>query len=118
MTNETNTLGSIFISHRAIASIACQSALSSYGVVGLASKNLAETLSQVLVKDPIHGVEISFTNANVNIDVFIIIEYGTRIKSVASSVSENVKYKVEYTTGLSVDQVNIHVRGLRISNMD
>jgi uncharacterized alkaline shock family protein YloU len=118
MNSVTNTLGSIYISHRAIASIACQSALSSYGVVGLAAKNLAETLSNVLVKDPILGVEVSYDGFEINIDIYIIVEYGTRIKSVASSVSESVKYQVENTTGLSVNQVNIHVRGLRISDMD
>ncbi|KAF0112484.1 MAG: hypothetical protein FD147_80 [Chloroflexi bacterium] len=118
MNSATNTLGSVYISHRSIASIACQSALASYGVVGLAAKNLAESISQVLVKDPILGVEVAFDGAEVNIDVYVIVEYGTRIKSVASSVSENIKYQVENTTGLSVNQVNIHVRGLRISNTD
>ncbi len=118
MNSVTNTLGSIYISHRAIASIACQSALSSYGVVGLAAKNLAESLSNVLVKDPILGVEVAFDDYEVNIDIYIIVEYGTRIKSVASSVSQTVRYQVENTTGLTVNQVNIHVRGLRISNMD
>ena len=118
MNSHVNTLGSIYISHRAIASIACQSALSSYGIVGLAAKNFAQSLSNVLVKDPILGVEVAFNGLDVNIDIFIIVEYGTRIKSVASSVSENVKYQVENSTGLSVDQVNVHVRGLRISNPD
>jgi len=118
MTSASNTFGSIFISHRAIASIACQSALSSYGIVGLAAKNLAESLSHLLAKDPIQGVDVSFNGLDVNIDMYVIVEYGTRIKSVASSVSETVKYQIENTTGLSVDHVNIHVRGLRISNTD
>ena len=118
MTSSNNTLGSIFISHQAIASIASQSALSSYGVVGLAAKNLAESLSHVLVKDPVMGVEISFNEFLVNIDAYIIVEYGTRIKSVASSVAESVKYQVEHITGLTVEHVNVHVRGMRISNMD
>ena len=118
MSTVTNTLGSIYISHRAIASIASQSALSSYGVVGLAAKNFAESLSNALVKDPILGVDVTFDGLEVNIDIFIVVEYGTRIKSVASSVSDNVKYQVENTTGLSVNQVNIHIRGLHISDTD
>jgi len=39
MSEEANPLGNIFISHRAIATISSQSALESYGVVGLAPKN-------------------------------------------------------------------------------
>jgi uncharacterized alkaline shock family protein YloU len=118
MSTVDNPVGSIFISHRAIASIAYHSALESYGVVGLAAKNLAEGLSQVLVKDPVLGVDVGFNDGAVVIDLYTIIEYGVRIKSVASSVSENVKYRIEKVTGLSVDRVDVHIRGLRISNSD
>ncbi|HOV05670.1 MAG TPA: Asp23/Gls24 family envelope stress response protein [Anaerolineaceae bacterium] len=113
-----NPLGSIFISHRALASIASQSALESYGVVGLAAKNLAEGITQSLVKDPIMGVDINFEDSAVIIDLYIIVEYGTRIKSVANNVAELIKYQVENTTGLRVKNVNVHIRGLRISNTD
>ena len=113
-----NSLGSIFISHGALASIASQSALESYGIVGLAAKNLAEGISQALVKDPVLGVDINLEDTAVIIDLYVIIEYGTRIKSVATNVSELIKYQIENTTGLTVKKVNIHVRGLRISNTD
>ena len=118
MSKVNNPLGSIFISHRAIASIAYHSTLESYGVVGFAAKNLAEGLTQVLVKDPVMGVDVDFSNAAVNIDLFVVVEYGVRITSVATSVSENVKYLVEKSTGLTVDHVDVHIRGLRISNSD
>ncbi len=118
MSEEANPLGNIFISHRAIATISSQSALESYGVVGLAPKNLAQGLSQVLTKDPSLGVDVGYDATGITIDLYIIVEYGTRIKSVASSVAENVRYYVERAIGLPVNQVNIHVRGLRISNTD
>lgn len=116
--NPAPAFGKIYIAHRAIASIASESALSSYGVVGLAAKNLAESISQVLTKDPNRGVDVVVNDNEVQIDMFIVVEYGTRIKSVAVSVAENIKYKVERATGLIVNAVNIHVRGLRISNTD
>lgn len=111
-------LGKIYISHHAIASVTSEAALSSYGVVGLAAKNLAESISQVLIKDPNRGVDVVLNNNEIFLDVYIVVEYGTRIKSVAVSVAENIKYKVEKATGLLVNAVNIHVRGLRISNTD
>ena len=118
MSEESNLLGNIYISHRAIATIASQSALQSYGVVGLAAKNLAEGLAQVLVKDPSRGIEVRYSPEGIEIDLYIVVEYGTRIKSVASSVAENVRYYVEKAVVLPVNQVNVHVRGLRISNPD
>jgi uncharacterized alkaline shock family protein YloU len=118
MSEESNLLGNIYISHRAIATIASQSALQSYGVVGLAAKNLAEGLAQALVKEPSRGVEVRYAAEGIEIDLYIVVEYGTRIKSVASSVAENVRYYVEKAVSLPVNQVNVHVRGLRISNPD
>lgn len=118
MSGEANPLGNIYISHRAIATISSQSALELYGVVGLAPKNLAQGLAQVLIKDPSLGVEVEYDSTGITIDLYIVVEYGTRIKSVATSVAENIRYNVERAIGLPVNQVNIHVRGLRISNTD
>jgi uncharacterized alkaline shock family protein YloU len=118
MTGETNPMGSINVSPRAIATIAFHAARESYGVVGLAHKNLVNGLAQALVKDPTHGVEVRYDGTQINIDVYVIIEYGTRITSVATSVSNTVRYHVEKALGLPVHQVNIHVRGLRVSTFD
>ncbi|MEI8132712.1 MAG: Asp23/Gls24 family envelope stress response protein [Leptolinea sp.] len=118
MSESNNQFGNIYVSHRAIATIACQSALESYGVVGLAAKNLAEGLAQVLVKDPTLGVEVDFGGHTIQIDLYIIIEYGTRITSVSTSVADNVAYQIEKALGIPVNRVNVHVRGLRISNPD
>lgn len=118
MKEGNNPPGNVFVSYRAIASVVYQSALQSYGVVGLAAKNLAEGLANVLVKDPTMGVDVHFDGKSIQIDLYVIVEYGTRIKTVATTVSENVRYQVEKTFGLPVTQMNVHVRGLRISDTD
>lgn len=116
---DINTLlGNVFVSQRAIATIAAQSAMESYGVVGLAAKNLAEGLAQALVKDPTMGVELHFDEHMIGIDLYLIIEYGLRITTVADSAADSVRYQIEKTLGLPVKYVNVHVRGLRISNPD
>jgi len=113
-----NQLGSILIQKDAIASIARQSTLQSYGVVGLAPKNLIENIRQLITKDTHYGVEVVFDHDGLVIDLYIIVEYGTRIKSITNSIVNSVKYNVEKTVGLPVRRINVHVRGLRISNMD
>ena len=119
MTNErSNPLGDIYISHRSIATIAYHAVNQSYGVVGLAAKNFAEGLAQVLVKDPLSGIDVHFNGESIQIDLYIIVEYGTRIKSVASSVSDTVRYQIEKILGIPVTRVDVHVRGLRVSNPD
>jgi uncharacterized alkaline shock family protein YloU len=118
MSDEKMPIGSIHISPRAIATIAYQAARQSYGVVGLAPKNLVNELTQVVVKDPTLGVEVHYDGDCINIDMYVIVEYGTRIKSVADSVSNTVRYQVEKAVGMPVNQINIHIQGLRISDLD
>lgn len=118
MTGEETPLGSIHVSQRAIATIAYQAARASYGVVGLASKNLVSGLSNAMIKDPTHGVEVNYDGDQINIDIYIIIEYGTRISSVATSVGNTVRFHVERALGIPVSEVNVHVQGLRVSELD
>jgi uncharacterized alkaline shock family protein YloU len=118
MTNETTPIGSIHVSPGAIATIAYQSVLRSYGIVGMASKNIVDGIANALAKDPTHGIEVHYDGQRIDIDIYVIVEYGTRIKSVAHSVANTVRYHVEKSLGLPINEINIHVQGLRISNSD
>ncbi len=118
MSQESNPLGSIEISPTAIATIASQAVLHSYGVVGMAAKNVVDGLTNMLTRDPRHGVEVHVDDGVISIDVYVIVEYGTRVSSVASSVSNAVRFQVEKALGPPVGDINIHVQGLRVSNTD
>lgn len=114
MGEETTTLGSIHISPKAVATIAYHATLQSYGVVGLAPKNLAEGLS--ITKDPARGISVEYDDTRLDIDIHVIVEYGTRITSVADSVANSVRYNVEKVLGMPVTNVNVHIHALHISN--
>ena len=118
MGKEETTIGSIHISPAAVATIAYHAALQSYGVVGLASRSLAEGLAHAITREPSRGVAVHYDNEALSIDVYVIVEFGTRVASVASSVANAVRYAVEKHVGLKVDAVNVHVQGLRVSNPD
>ena len=118
MGEEKTILGSIRISPIAIATIAYHATLESYGVVGLAPRNLVEGLANSITHEPAKGVRVHFDGENLEIDIYVIIEYGTRVASVASSVANTVRFQVEKTIGMTVDMINVHVQGLHISNPD
>jgi uncharacterized alkaline shock family protein YloU len=118
MGEETTSLGSIHISPNTVATIAYFAALQSYGVVGLAPKNLADGIVQTITRVPSRGVTVHYNGDELDIDVHIIVEYGTRINSVAESVANLVRFSVEKALGLKVNSVNIHIAGLRVSNTD
>ncbi len=116
MGEDTTALGGIHISRVAVATIAYHATLRSYGVVGLAPKNLAEGLALTITQEPAKGVSVRYDGENIDIDVYVIIEYGTRITSVADSVANTVKYHVEKALGMPIHEINVHVAGLRVSD--
>ena len=118
MGEETTTLGGIHISPNAVATIAYHAVLESYGVVGLAPKNMADGIVKSITREPSKGVFVKYNGEDIDIEVNIIVEYGTRINSVAESVANTVRYHVEKALGLKVNSVSVHVAGLRISDMD
>jgi uncharacterized alkaline shock family protein YloU len=117
MADETR-LGRIEISPTAIAGIASQAVLNSYGVVGMASKSLVGGLAQLLHPDSRRGVEVRLEGNRIIIDLYVVIEYGTRVSTVAHNIMSSVKFSVEKALGVPVSQVNVHVQGLRVSDLE
>ena len=118
MGKEETSLGGIRIAPNAVASIAYHATLESYGVVGLAPKNLADGLVRTVIREPSRGVSVRYSGEDIDIDIHIIVEYGTRISMVAEGVASTVRFHVEKALGLRVNSVNVHVAGLRISDTD
>lgn len=116
-TNETPR-GTIEIAPNAIATLASHAVLQTYGVVGMASSSLATDIAASLTRDPNRGIVVrQEDDQQIVIDVYVIIEYGTRIASVANSLINAVRYTVEQSIGVPVSQVNVHVQGLRVSRV-
>jgi uncharacterized alkaline shock family protein YloU len=118
MSKENNALGRIEISPQAVASVASQAVLSSYGIVGMAAKNVVDGIANAITRDPRKGIEIHFAEDKVNVDLYVVVEYGMRITAVSNSVANAVRFNIEKDLGLPVGQVNVHVQGLRVSNTD
>ena len=113
------TVGKIQVSPRAIASIASEAVLSCYGVVGMSAATLRDGIAEILQVDAYHrGIEVQLVNGRIAIDLYVVVEYGTRISEVAQNIMHSVKFNVEKCLGMPVAEVNVHVQGLRISNND
>lgn len=108
--------GRIDISSATIATITNQAVNQCYGVVGMSSKNLVNGIAQLLSRDNRRGVVVRVDGDQISIDVYVIVEYGVRIRVVAESIQQTVKFHVEKTLGLPVHAVNVFVQGLRMSD--
>jgi uncharacterized alkaline shock family protein YloU len=109
------TRGRIEVSSQAVAEIAGDAVLRSYGVVGMASKNLIGGLADLLQPERWgRGVGIQVRDGEISVDLYVVVQYGTRISEVANGVMTNVKYALEQALGVPIAQVNVHVQGLRV----
>ncbi len=110
-------LGKIEVSQRAVASIAADAALRSYGVVGMASARLEDGLAELLRREHLErGVVVHMKDGQVSIDLYVVVEYGTRVSEVGRNIAQNVKFSVEKATGAPVTRVIVNVQGLRVSD--
>ena len=83
-------------------------------VKGVASTNTG-IISEVFGKKSYSkGIKVQINEKTVTIDVFIVVEYGSRIPDVAWEVQNRVKSAVEDMTGLKVLEVNIQVQGVNL----
>jgi uncharacterized alkaline shock family protein YloU len=112
-----HSLGVVNISPNAVAMVAGIAAMQCFGVVGMASHNIQDGISELLTgKDNLtKGIEIVIEDEMVIVDLYIIVEYGVRIKEVARNVNQHVKYAIETQLGLQISQVNVIVQGVRIN---
>jgi uncharacterized alkaline shock family protein YloU len=118
MSEKQPKLGKIRVAPTAIASIVSQAVLKSYGVTGMASRNLVDDIAGTITHDPNRGILVHLDNNQVRIDVYVIIAYGTRIRTVADSIINAVRFEVEKALGIPVEQVNVYVQGLHMSDAE
>ncbi len=116
MTTRNVPKGNIDISSTTVATIATRAVHQCYGVVGMSSKNLVNGIANLLTRDARRGIEVDYDDDGIIIDVYVIMEYGTRLKVVAQSIQNTVKFHVEKALDTPVKAVNVYIQGLRISN--
>jgi len=114
---EKTRLGRIEVSPTAMASLASQAVLECYGVVGMATKDLASGIVHILqLSSHRRGVDVRMEGDQIAIDLYVVIEYGTRLGVVARNIQSTVKYAMEKALGVPVAAINVHVQDLRVSS--
>ena len=117
MTVEKKTnYGSISVSEEAVASLAGGVITESYGVDGIASKQiLKDGWAELLKKENYtKGVVVRNGKAGLEIDLYIVVSFGVKISEVVTEAQKKVKYMLEKSLSQEVAQVNVFVQGVRV----
>lgn len=111
-------LGRIEVSSQVIASIAGHAAGGCYGIVAMASRGLRDGIAQRLQLENLHrGVEVRTDTDGIDIDLYVVVEYGVRISEVAHSLQDAVRYEVEKALAIPVKTVNVNVQGIHLEDV-
>lgn len=110
--NENN--GFVSINKDVIAQIAHQSVMESYGFVGFGYKERG--ILQILKGENLtKGVNIEENeNGSINAEVYVIVQYGVNIETVAGNLIEKIKYNIENMTSLKVNDIVVNIQGVRV----
>lgn len=108
-----NKFGCIEIDKQVISQIVYRAAMESYGLVGFSQKikGIVELLKE---GNATKGVRVTEVDNKIEIELFVIMQYGINISTVANNIIERVKYSVEKDTGLKVSKIDINVQGIRV----
>lgn len=110
-----NEIGVIEINTDVISTIAGAAAIECYGLVGMASKSTTSGIVDLLKKENLSkGIKILVEEDGIIIDLYVIVQFGTKISVVANNIIEKVKYHVEKQTGVTVKSVNLNIEGVRV----
>ena len=108
--------GKIHYSDEVLAKIVGLSTMECYGVVGMVSQNASDGLWQLMrIENLTKGVKIKFTeNEKLNIEVYVMVEYGTKVSVIANNIIQKVRYSVENYTGLKVASITVNIQAVRV----
>ncbi len=118
MSVRDDKLGRIKVSPAAITALVTEAVKECYGVVGMSSHGRLDHLAGSLQRNTRRGVAVSQGEHGVIVDIYVIVEYGTRISEVATGVMRRVHFTLANTAGIPVEAVNVHVQGLRVSESE
>ena len=108
--------GYIHYSDEVLAKIVGLSTMECYGVVGMVSKNATEGFWELMrVENLSKGVKLTLTeDEKLNIELFVMVEYGNKISVIANNIVQKVRYNVENFTGLKVSSITVNVQAVRV----
>jgi uncharacterized alkaline shock family protein YloU len=108
-----SSLGRITISSGAIAQIVAQTAAECYGVVGMSGRSRAAKL--LARTRETQGITIGGNGRGVEIELYVVVEYGLNLAEVAATLRSRVTYEIERLTGLHVASVEVHIEDVKKS---
>lgn len=109
---QEENLGEIKFSDEVVAITAALAAQEVPGVLSM-SGGLADDVAKIMGKEKAaRGVRVGFDGKMVNVNIYLVVEYGSNIPELALAVQEHVKRAIEDMAGYEVQFVDVHIENV------
>ncbi len=105
------------IAKEVISNIACMAATEVTGVAFLSDNTLtSEIIGRFGITNLAKGIRVDISEEGVSCDMSFAIQYGYSIPVVSQQVQNRVAAAVRDMTGLPVNDINVHIVGIKLEN--
>ncbi len=112
-----NMSGDLGINTEVIEKIVSMAALEVDGVAAMSNKSLDIT-GIVNTGKVLKPVSVAMKNGAIEINVYITVKEGVKVKTVAEAVQVNVKDRVQDMTGNAITRVNVHIADMELESAE
>ncbi len=111
--------GTVEIDRKAIISTIVSILLETYGIVKMEPADASAFLKRLLkpdndIEQGIKLVEMNDDEESMKVELYVEMEYGSKLHEVAKNVIHSVSYKLRELLGIHVKKIDVYVVGLRI----
>lgn len=64
------------------------------------------------------GVKVELTDDGILIDLFVVLNFGVSIPTVAQQLQDNIRQTIKNMTAMEIAEINIHVVGIQMDGME
>jgi|SRR5690625_4202082 len=109
---DTTPLGKVEIAPEVLEVIAGIAATEVAGVSSMRGNFAAGVAEKLGKKSHSKGIKVELTDDGVQVDVFIVFDYGHSIPTIAHKIQQNIRQAIENMTAIYIKEINVHVVGV------
>lgn len=90
-------------------------ALTNYGVSGMASPSITDGIAKMLPRARLRkGIVLHNHETSVAVELYIIVQYGVNVATVAENLADTVRYALEEYLQIDVEDISVNIQGVKI----
>jgi len=112
--NSDNGLGKIEIAPEVIEVITGIAASEVDGLSTMRGNFASGVVERFGKKSHTKGVKVELTDTGIIIDLYVVLDFGVSIPTIARKLQTNIRQTIKNMTALDVEEVNVHVVGVEM----